>query len=42
MVGGVGDGKKKALKMTSWLIFFRAFFVFNKTSKVNQQSVLNL
>ena len=56
--GGEGEGTKpkKALKMTSQVVIFRAghfqsffffFFFFisrtnSKTSKVNQQSVLNL
>ena len=40
--------QKKALKMTSQLVIFRAFFFISpeknnsKTGKVNQQSVLNL
>ena len=44
-VGG-GGGGGKALKMTSQLVIFRAFFNISrtksKTSNVNQQSVLNL
>ena len=46
----LGSGtKKNALKMNSLLVTFRAFFFFlsisrknSKTSKINQQSVLNL
>ena len=46
-VGGWKIVNKKALKMTSWLVIFWAFFNISriknsKTSKVNQQSVLNL
>ena len=47
-LGSGGREKKRALKMTSQLVIFRAVFFFNisrtnsKTSKVNQQYVLNL